>query len=80
MLWTLGGILISGLLSDWLKDLKDDNKQNRDFFTGVGLAAANVGVMSVKSSFMDFNFMESIGAPVGSWTPFAFDWTARQYK
>lgn len=72
------GSLLSALLGDWLKDLKEENKQNKDFMTGVGIAAANIMVYSVKNSFLDFNFFDSIGSPLGQWTPFAFDWTGRQ--
>lgn len=72
------GSILGALLGDWLKELKDDNVDNTDFFTGVKLAGANVLVGSVQNSFLDLNFIESIGSPIGSWTPFAFEWTRRQ--
>lgn len=74
-MFIIGGCVIGALLGDWLKDLKKDNKKNRDFLTGLGIAAANVAVLSVKNSFLDFNAAESIGGAVGSWTPFSFEWT-----
>ena len=36
--------------------------------------------MSVKNSFLDLNFIDSIGSPLGQWTPFALSWGARQYQ
>lgn len=72
---------ISGLmLGDWLEDEKKENKKNRDLLVGMQLAAANIFVYSVRNSFLDFNFFQSIGEPLGQWTPFAFDWTIRQSK
>lgn len=79
-MFVLGGLILSALLTDWLKDLLEDNKKNRDLSTGIALAAANIAVMSVKNSFLDFNFIESVGSPVGQWTPFAFEWGARTMK
>ena len=74
------GSLLGALLGDWLDELKEDNKKNKDFITGLGVAAANVAVMSVKNSFLDFNFIDSVGNPVGQWTPFAFEWGGRVIK
>lgn len=75
----IGGVILGGLMDDWLKEIKEESRQNTDFMEGCLLAAANVSVMSVKNSFLDFNFMETIGSPVGQWTPFAFAWTGRQW-
>lgn len=74
------GPLIAGLLVGWYDELEEDNEDNDDFSTGLMLAAANVAVMSVKNSFLDFNFLETVGSPAGQWTPFAFEWAGRQYK
>ena len=79
-MFALVGCILGALLGDLLDELKKENKQNRDFITGLGVAAANISVMSVKSSLMDFNFINSIGSPIMSWTPFAFEWDARIAK
>lgn len=79
MFFVLGSIL-GALLGDWLQEMKDEKKDNTNLMEGVKLAGANVLVSSVKNSFLDLNFIESIGSPIGSWTPFAFEWTARQWK
>ena len=73
----LGGTILGALLGDWLDDLKKSNKKNKDFVTGLSIAAANVAVLSVKNSFLDFNPVDSIGGAVQTWTPFSFDWTIR---
>lgn len=80
IMFAVVGSMLSAALGDWLDELKEDNQDNDDFMTGVKLAAANVAVMSVKNSFLDFNFIESVGSPVGQWTPFAFEWAGRQLK
>lgn len=74
------GSILGGLLGDWLKELKEDNKDNTDFIKGLQIAGANIAVLSVKNSFMDFNFINSVGSPAVSWTPFAIEWAGRQYK
>ncbi len=80
ILSVVGGVLICGFLADWLKELKEDNVDNDDLITGLGIAAANIAVMSVKNSFLDFNAAESIGGPIFRWNPFVFDWGARTIK
>lgn len=76
-LWIIGGTIIGGLLGDWLKELKEDNRKNKDFFTGLYIAGANIGVMAVRNSFMDFNAADSVGGVLTSWTPFSLDWGSR---
>ena len=80
MMFLIGECFIGALLGDWLDELKKDNVKNKDFVVGLGIAAANVAVLSVKNSFMDFNAVESVGGAVGSWTPFSFEWGARTIK
>lgn len=80
MMFAVVGSLLGALLGDWLDELKDENKKNKDFVTGLGIAAANIAVMSVKNSFLDLNFIDSVGSPVGQWTPFAFEWSSRIMK
>lgn len=80
IMFSLVGTILGALLGDWLDDLKGKNKKNKDFTTGLGIAAANVAVMSVKNSFLDLNFLESVGAPFTSWTPFAFEFAGRMGK
>ena len=77
IMFALIGSIIGALLGDWLDELKNENRKNRDFTTGLGIAAANIAVMSVKNSFLDLNFIDSIGSPIGQWTPFAFEWGSR---
>lgn len=74
------GSIMGALLGDWLDKLLNNNRKNKDFITGLGLSAANIAVMSVKNSFLDFNFFHSIGDPFGQWTPFAVEWGGRTFK
>lgn len=80
IMFMLVGSILGALLQDWLDDLKNENRKNRDFATGLGISAANIAVMSVKNSFLDLNFIDSVGAPVTTWTPFAFEWSSRMLK
>jgi hypothetical protein len=70
-LWLVGGTLISGAMTKWMKDLLKENKSNTDLATGCALAAANVAVWTVQNSFLDFNIFDSLGSPLTNWTPFA---------
>ncbi len=80
VMFCIVGSLLGALLQSWLDNLKKENVKNKDFTTGLYIAAANVAVLSVKNSFLDLNFIESIGGPIGQWTPFAFEWTGRMAK
>ena len=77
IMFALIGSILGALLGDWLEELKDDNKKNRSFIVGLYLSAANIAVSSVKNSFLDLNFIDSVGSPIGQWTPFAFEWGSR---
>jgi hypothetical protein len=74
------GSILAALLGDWSKKLKDDNKKHHNVVEGLAATAANIACASVKNSFMDLNFAESIGSPIYQWTPFAFEWTKNQWS
>lgn len=80
MMWLFFGTLISGFLQGWLKELEKENKKSNDFAQGLILSAASIAVYSLRNASFDFNFIDSIGTPISSWTPFAFDWGGRQMK
>lgn len=71
------GSILGALLGDWLDKLKADNIKNKDFTTGLWISAANIAVMSIKNSFIDFNAFSSIADPFGQWTPFMLEWGGR---
>jgi hypothetical protein len=79
-MFLLVGSFLGGLLAEWLKRLKDDNKKNKDLLVGAGIAAANVMVYSVKNATMDFDITDSIGSPLYNWDPFSFGWARREFK
>lgn len=76
----VGGLFISGALSEWLKELIKENKNATDMASAIQVAAAEIAVQSVGNSFMDFNFMESGFGAVGQWTPFSLEWTGATLK
>lgn len=76
-MFLVGGLLITGLLADWLKDFEKEKKEEDDLTSRIQLAAAKIAVQSVRTSFVDFNFFNSIGDPLASWTPFAAEWAGR---
>lgn len=78
LMFIIGGCIMAALLGDWLDDLKDP--KNKDFTYGLGVAAANIAVMSVRNSFLDFNTWDSVGGALYSWTPFSFEWGIRTWK
>lgn len=65
------GNILAALMSGWYKDLEDESDRT-DIADGLKLTAANILCRSVKNSFLDFNFIESIGVPATQWSPFAF--------
>ena len=71
-----GGILITGLMADWYKEMEKDNKDG-DLIDQLKLSAAKVTVQALRTSFTDFNFINTIGDPLASWTPFSLDWAQK---
>lgn len=71
------GPLIAAILGDLLKDLKEDTKDSNDLTDAATMAFANIAIMSVKNSFLDFNLFGSLVDPVVSWTPMSLDWAGR---
>lgn len=63
-MFVVGGLILGGILSDWLKELLKENKDNKDFLVGCKLAAAKILVNTVRNSFVDFNALNSIGEPL----------------
>lgn len=79
-MWIIGGVIIAAIMGDWLKELKEDLKDSIELSDSVKLAAANVLTMSVKNSFLDFNFHGSLIEPVTSWNALSLDWGKRTLK
>lgn len=76
-LWMIIGPLIAAILGDLLKDLKEDTKDSNNLTDAATMAFANIAIMSVKNSFLDFNLFGSLVDPVVSWTPMSLDWAGR---
>ena len=80
VLWLLVGAIASALMADWMKELKEETKDSKDFSDAILLAGANIACMSVKNSFLDFNFSDSLIEPMVTWTPLSLEWSGRTLK
>lgn len=80
VLWLLVGTTAAALMGDWMKDLKEETKDSKDFSDAIKLACANIACMSVKNSFLDFNFSDSLIEPMTTWTPLSLEWSGRTLK
>ena len=80
VLWLFVGAIASALMADWMKELKEETKDSKDFSDAILLAGANIACMSVKNSFLDFNFSDSLIEPMVTWTPLSLEWSGRTLK
>ena len=80
VLWLLVGAIASALMTNWMKELKEETKDSKDFSDAILLASANIACMSVKNSFLDFNFSDSLIEPMVTWTPLSLEWSGRTLK
>lgn len=71
----VGNLVAMGMLQ-WFGALKDDSDKD-DIKDALKLTAANITMKSINNSFMDFNFVQSIGEPLFDWQPFSFSWMSR---
>lgn len=71
------GNLIGAALNMGYKKMEDEVDK-----TNIGdallLSALNIGIKSVRNSFLDFNYISSIGDPAVQWTPFSFEYLINQ--
>lgn len=56
------------------------NRDKESLIEGLEASAANVILKSIQKSFLDFNFIASIGEPGITWNPFAFTWIVNTIK
>lgn len=75
-MWIIIGSIISAALAGAYKEEK--KKAGDSFLDGLRLSALNIGIRSVQNSFTDFNFVDSILSPATTWTPFSFEYVAKQ--
>lgn len=76
-------MLVGNIIAAALAGAYDDEKKNSsetDMSDALKLSAYNIAIKSVKNSFLDFNFIDTIGDPAVSWTPFAFEYLGKQYS
>lgn len=80
VMYAVIGGFVSGMLIDWYDDEEKNKKDDNSFSTGMYLTAMNIMIMSLRNSALDFNFIDSISAPVVQWTPFSFSQIAVQVE
>lgn len=76
MFMLLGPMLVAAM-QDWFNDEKK-TADKKDLGDGVYLSAINIARLCIKNSFLDFNFIQSIGEPGVVWNPFALSWFTQQ--
>ena len=72
------GTLVTGTLADWDDENMKKAKDSRDIDDAAIAAAAHMACKMVSSSFLDLNFIESIGGPLVSWQPMSFSYFSRR--
>ncbi len=76
MFLIVGNLLGAALGMGYEKMKKDADPTNLG--DALLLSAVNIGIKSIRNSFLDFNYIASIGDPAVSWTPFSFEYLGNQ--
>lgn len=77
-LWTISGTFIAGFMADWEDEFEKKAKKSHDINDALAAAMAKVALKTVSYSFLDFNFIDSIGSPLINWQPVSFSfWQKR---
>lgn len=72
------GSIITGVLKGWDDELAKEAKESGSIDQAVVASGAHMAIKMVTSSFLDLNFVESIGSPIVSWQPMAFSFWGRR--
>ena len=78
LMFFIVGSLVTGTLADWDDENMKKAKDSRDIDDAAIAAAAHMACKMVSSSFLDLNFIESIGGPLVSWQPMSFSYFSRR--
>lgn len=80
ILFLLIGIGASGAIASWGEEATKNAKETGSVSDGFNASMINLGGKMVKNSALDFAFWDSIGSPLGSWTPFSIEAGTRILK
>ena len=80
ILFLLIGIGASGAIASWGEEATKNAKETGSVSDGFNASMINLGGKMVKNSALDFAFWDSIGSPLGSWTPFSVEAGTRILK
>lgn len=76
-MFTLLGGFIGNMILDASKDYIKENPPEGNFAQGITNTAAQIGADTFNASFLDLNFIDSIGSRGINWTPFSFSMLQR---
>lgn len=80
IMFAIVGSLVSGLVSGWIQDEKKKAKEEGNASAAIRANSAAILAKILTNSFLDLNMIESIGGPVGDWTPVSLNWAGRSLK
>lgn len=78
MMFAVIGSILGAAMAGWFEDEEKALKDDRSMSAGLWLASLKVMSGAIKNSFLDLNFIDSIGSPISQWTPFSIEWSGRQ--
>ena len=78
MMFVVIGSILGAAMAGWFEDEEKELKDDRSISAGLWLASLKVMSSAIKNSFLDLNFIDSIGSPISQWTPFSVEWSGRQ--
>ena len=72
------GPIIAAMMGGWSDELGKEAKESDSILDGIWVTVAQIALKSVNYGFLDFNFIESIGAPIVDWKPISFSYMLRR--
>lgn len=80
IMFAVVGSLVGRVVGGWVEDEKKKAKEDNNFTAALKANGASVLAKILTNSFLDLNMIESIGGPVGDWTPVSLNWAGRSLK
>ena len=67
-------------MADWEDEFEKKARKSHDINDALAAAMAKVALKTVSYSFLDFNFIDSIGGPLINWQPISFSFWQRRMQ
>lgn len=71
------GAIIASVLADWLKELGQQSRDSEKLGDALTYTGARLMSQMLTNSFMDANLINSVGSPLGQWTPFYLEYYSK---